>query len=119
MKEEEVETIPTRNYGNNRLSPKATAISKALQNVGIVSTEEEIPNEKSDQNDDDIITTNLLKRGWATYPGNSKFNLNDECITKLIQLYEKGKGKNNKSDRVMVERAYDILINEIISINWT
>ena len=30
MKEEEVETIPTRNYGNNRLSPKATAISKAL-----------------------------------------------------------------------------------------
>ena len=46
-------------------------------------------------------------------------NLSDECITKLIELYDNGKDKSNKSYRVTVERSYDILRNKIIPSNWT
>ena len=92
INEKVIETVSTMNPCNTILSPKATDFSKALQNIGIVSTD-----------DDDIITTNPLKRGWLAHPGNSKFKLNDECIINLIQLYEKGKCKNNKSYRVTTE----------------
>ena len=60
-----------------------------------------------------------MNRGWAAHLENSKFHLNDECITKLMQLYEKGKGKINKIYRVTVERLYDILKNIIIPNGWT
>ena len=99
------------------LSPKAIAFFKALHNIGIVSSEDQLPNEDSDKIDEDIITTNPLKRGWASHPGNSKFNLNDECIVKLVELYHKGKDKNNKSYCVTEVRAHDILRNEIIINN--
>ena len=59
-----------------------------------------------------------MKRVWASHPENSKFNFNDECIIKLLELYVKGKDENKKSYRVTIERAYDILMNEIISNNW-
>ena len=75
---EEIERTPTMNTRNNMLSPKATAFSKALHNIGIISTEDELPNEDSDKIDEDIITTHALIRRWASPPGNSKFNLNDE-----------------------------------------
>ena len=59
-----------------------------------------------------------MQRGWGCHPVNSKFKLNDKCITKLIELYDRGKIKSNKSYRVTVERVYDILRNEIIPNGW-
>ena len=110
----DIETTSTINTRNNILSPKAAAFSKVLLNIGIVSTEDELPNEDSDKIDEDIITINPLKRGWASHSENPNFNLNDGCIVKLIELYDKGKGKNNKCYCVTTERAYDILRNAII-----
>lgn len=96
-KEEEViKILSTRTSGNGILLPNTTTFSKAVQHIGIILTEEEISNEKSDHNNNDIITTKQLKRGQAAHPGNSKLKLNDECITKLIHLYEKGKDKSTK-----------------------
>ena len=69
---EVIETTSTMNTRNNMLSPKVTAFSKASHNMGIVSTEDELPNEDSNEIDEDMITTNSLKRGWASYLGNSK-----------------------------------------------
>ena len=107
------------NTCNNMLSPKAAAFSKALHNIDIVSTEDEIPNEESDQIDEDVITKNLLKRRWNVHPVKYTFNFNDECIIKLIQRYDKGKGGSNKSCRVTVERRCDLLRNKIIPNDWT
>ena len=69
---EVIETTSTMNTRNNMLSPKVTAFSKASHNMGIVSTEDELPNEDSNEIDEDMITTNSLKRGWDSYLGNSK-----------------------------------------------
>ena len=69
---EVIETTSTMNTRNNMLSPKVTAFSKASHNMGIVSTEDELPNEDSNEIDEDMITTNSLKRGWTSYLGNSK-----------------------------------------------
>ena len=102
---EEIETASTMNTRNNMLSPKTTAFFKALQNIGIVSTEDDLPNEDSEKIDGDIITIDPLKRRQASCPRNSKFNSNDECIVKLIELYDKGKIKMNKSYRVRTEGA--------------
>ena len=116
---EESETTSTMNTRNKMLSQKATTFSKVLQNIGIVSTEDGLLNEDSDKIEEDIISKNPLKREWASHPENSKFNFNDECIIKLLELYVKGKDDNNKMYRVTIERVCDILRNEIIPNNWT
>ena len=101
----DIETSSTINTRNNILSPKAAAFSKVLLDIGIVSTEDELPNEDNDKIDEDIITINPLKRGWASHPENPNFKLNDGCIVKLIELYDKGNIKMNKSYRVRTEGA--------------
>ena len=114
---EEIETASTTNTRNNMLSPKATIFSEELQDIGIVPKENKVPNEESDNINEHIINSTHLQRGWGCRPGNSTFNLNDECITKLIELHDRGKGKSNNSHRVTAERAYDILRNENIPNN--
>ena len=98
--------------------PKATAFLKVLRDIGIVPKENEVPNEESDNINEHIITSTHLQQEWGYHPSNSKFNLNDECITKLIDLYDGGQGKSNKSYIVTAERAYDILRNKIIPNKW-
>ena len=117
--EERNEAVTTRTSDNNTLIPKSTTFSKSLQCVGITSNIEERGIKKPD-----IININPLKQGWAAHSGNYKVDLSEdykvdlseECILKLIQLYEKGKGKIYI---VTTECAYDIVGNETIPNDWT
>ena len=61
----------------------------------------------------------VLSRGWAKNPGNTKFNLNVACINKLVELFEWGKSKKNKSYTVTVERVYNSIYNGIIWNDWS
>ena len=112
--EERNESVATRISDNNTLIPKSTTFSKSLQCVRITLNVEERVIKKSE-----IININPLEQGWATRSGNYKVDLredykadlSEECILKLIQLYEKGKGN---FFIVTIECAYDIVGNEII-----
>ena len=95
-------------------STKKAAYDAALQRFGVT--------QKAPANDDEVeigpIADGLLPKGWAAYPGNSKFDLNSECLQKLYDLHARGKGKENKSKRVTAERALSILVDDVIRHDW-
>ena len=96
------------------MSAKAAAYTEALQMVGITQAA------PANNNEVEIgpIADGLLPKGWAAYPGNTKFDLNSKCVQKLFDLHARGKGKKNKSKRVTAERAFTILEDDVIRCDW-
>ena len=96
------------------MSAKAAAFAAALQEVGITQAA------PANNNEVEIgpIADGLLPKGWAAYPGNSKFDLNKECVEKLFNLHRRGVGKKNKSKKVTAERAFTVLVDDVIRYDW-
>ena len=57
-----------------------------------------------------------VEPGWAKYPGNSTNKIPQDCMAKLVELYNIGKA--NKKHKVSADRAKEILNTTLIHARW-